>query len=44
LDSKQTQTAVVCSPSEVESIKYIFGHFGLDLEEIDDLENSILTR
>ena len=44
LDSKQTQTAVVCSPPEVENIKYIFSHFGLDLKEINDLENSILTN
>ena len=44
LDSKQTQTAIVCSPNEIESIKYNFNHFNFDLMEIEDLENSILTN
>jgi hypothetical protein len=44
LDPDQSQTAIVCSPPEVEGIKYIFGHFKIDLKEIDDLENSILTN
>ena len=42
----QTHSAIVCGPGEVESIKELFS--GLDppfhLEEITDLENSILTE
>ena len=42
----QTHTAIVCGPGEVESIQELFSEFEppFDLEEVTDLENSILTE
>jgi hypothetical protein len=42
-DLRKTQTAIVCSPSEVETIKYKLSQFNLYLKNIDDLESGILS-
>jgi hypothetical protein len=43
LDMRKTQTSIVCSPNEVESIKYKLSHFDVYLLSIEDLENGVLT-
>ena len=42
----RTHTAIVCGPGEVESIQELFSEFEppFNLEEVTDLENSILTE
>ena len=46
LNPNQTHTAIVCGPGEVESIQKLFSEFEppFHLEEVTDLENSILTE
>ena len=41
---KQTYTAIVCSPKDVNRVKDMLNEYKFDLEEIEDLDNSILTE
>lgn len=41
---KLTYTSVVCSPKDIKVVKEMLNEYKIDLNEIDDLENSILTE
>ena len=44
-DNAKTRTAIVCSPSQVPTIYTMMKKkFGLDLHQISDIEDSILTK